>query len=114
MMLSPNCWRLGVRDCDFTANSTAQRGTRLKRDGAVRLRELGGLGVVLGPSQGASSMETQLAQQDSHQSTNKIQAGLCLRTGHTVTRSRQPIAAPQWPRFDKWLFSATNHRSVAL
>lgn len=82
--------------------------------GAVRLRELGGLGVVLGPSQGASSMETQLAEQDSHQSTNKRQAGLCLRTGHTVTRSRQPIAAPQRPRFDKRLFSATNHRWIAL
>lgn len=66
-------------------------------DGAVRLRELGGLGVVSRPSQGASSMETQLAEQDSHQSTNKRQAGLCLRTGRTVTRSRQPIASPQWP-----------------
>lgn len=72
--------------------------------GAVRLRVLGGLGVVSGPFQGASSMETQLAEQDSHQSTNKRQAGLCLhcRTGRTVTRSLQPIMSPLQPVTANW------------
>lgn len=80
MMLCRSCWCLGVRDRDFTPDTAAQRGARLYRDGsrAVRLRELGGLGVVSGPFQGAFSMETQLAEQDSHQSTNKRQAGLSL------------------------------------
>ncbi|KAL1266357.1 hypothetical protein QQF64_002032, partial [Cirrhinus molitorella] len=29
----------------------------------------------------------------------------------TLSRSQQPIASPQRNRFDKWVFSATNHRS---
>ncbi len=101
MMLFLSDWHLDVRDQDFIANTAAQRGcaviARWVGTGAVRLRELGGLMVVSGPSQGASSMETQLAEQDSHQSTNKRQAGLCLHRGRTVTRRRQPIASPQWP-----------------
>lgn len=94
--LTSGCQRPGFY-CKHCSSAGCAVIARWDGTGAVRLRELGGLRVVSGPSQGASSMETQLAEQDSHQSTNKRQAGLCLHRGCTVTRRRQPIASPQWP-----------------